>query len=79
MPAATVTTIKINTDLKSRLDRLKTHPRETYNDVVTRLADMASDEEPLSISTLERIETAIADLKAGRFVTAEEIDKELGL
>ena len=79
MPAATITTIKINTDLKSRLDRLKNHPRETYNDVVTRLADMAGDEEPLSISTLERIETAIADLKAGRSVTAEEIDKELGL
>lgn len=79
MPTSSVTTIKINTDLKSRLDRLKIHPRETYNDVVSRLADMASDEEPLSNNTLERIEVAIADLKAGRYVTAEEIDRELGL
>jgi len=79
MPTSSVTTIKIKTDLKSRLDRLKIHPRETYNDVVSRLADMAGDEEPLSNNTLERIGVAIADLKAGRYVTAEEIDKELGL
>ena len=79
MPTLSVTTIKINTDLKSRLDRLKIHPRETYNDVVSRLADMAGDEEPLSNNTLERIGVAIADLKARRYVTAEEIDKELGL
>jgi predicted transcriptional regulator len=79
MPSSSVTSIKINTGLKARLDNLKIHPRETYNDVVSRLADMASDEEPLSNSTLKRIEVAIADLRAGRYITAEEIDKELGL
>lgn len=79
MPTSPVTTIKINSDLKTRLDLLKIHPRETYNDVVSRLADLASDEETLSNSTLERIEKAVADLKAGRYVTAEEIDRELGL
>lgn len=79
MSSASVTSIKINTGLKARLDCLKIHPRETYNDVVSRLVDMASDDEPLSNGTLERIEVAIADLRAGRYVTAEEIDKELGL
>jgi len=79
MPTSSVTTIKINSGLKARLDLLKVHPRETYNDVVSRLADMASDDETLSSSTLERIEKAVADLKAGRYVTAEEIDRELGL
>lgn len=79
MPSSSVTSIKIKTGLKSRLDRLKIHPRETYNDVVSRLVDMASDDEPLSTNTLDRIEVAIADLRAGRYVTTEEIDKELGL
>lgn len=79
MPSSSVTSIKINTGLKAQLDHLKIHPRETYNDVVSRLVDMASDDEPLSSNTLDRIEVAIADLRAGRYVTAEEIDTELGL
>lgn len=79
MPSSSVISIKINTGLKARQDNPKIYPRETYNDVVSRLADMASDDEPLGSSTLKRIEVAIADLKAGRYITAEEIDKELGL
>lgn len=79
MPQSSVTSIKINTGLKARLDLLKIHPRETYNEVVSRLVDMASDDEPLDSNTLERIEAAIVDLRNGCYVTAEEIDKELGL
>jgi predicted transcriptional regulator len=77
MPRAT--TIKIDTDLKHRLDTLKRYPRETYADVIRRLAEMAIDTEPLSEETLGRIEEAVADFRAGRFATEEEIDKDLGL
>jgi predicted transcriptional regulator len=72
------TTIKIDTELKQRLDTLKSHPRETYGEVILRLTEMATDSEPLSENTLFRIEEAVAEFRAGRFVKEEEIDKLLG-
>lgn len=69
----------IRQETKARLDELKRHPRETYNDVVDRLASMATDDEPLNEETLKRIEDAIEDLKQGRFYTEEEIEAELEL
>lgn len=77
MPQAT--TIKVDQKLKSRLDTLKRHPRETYGEVIWRLTEMAVDAEPLSAETLGRIEEAVADFRAGRYVTGEEIDKDLGI
>ncbi len=32
-----VTTIKISKDVKDKMDKIKIHPRETYEDVVVRL------------------------------------------
>jgi len=73
------TTIKIDTELKRRLNTLKRHPRETYCDVIRRLTETAIDTEPLSEETLGRIEEAVADFRAGRYVTEEEMDRTLGL
>lgn len=73
------TTIKVDPKLKSSLDNLKLHPRESYNDVIARLLNMAYDEEPLSDATLERIEESLKDLKSGKYYTQEEIEAELGL
>ncbi|KAF5049867.1 hypothetical protein DSECCO2_435400 [anaerobic digester metagenome] len=72
-------TIKIDTELKRRLNTLKRHPRETYSDVIRRLTETAIDAEPLSEETLGRIEEAVADFRAGRYVTEEEMDRTLGL
>jgi predicted transcriptional regulator len=76
---AETTTILIRQETKARLDELKRHPRETYNDVVDRLASMATDNETLSEETLKRIEDALEDLKQGRYYTEEEIEAELEL
>jgi len=76
---ADTTTIVIRQETKARLDELKRHPRESYNDVVDRLASMAADDEPLSDETLKRIEEALEDLKGGRYYTEEEIEAELEL
>jgi predicted transcriptional regulator len=73
------TTIKVDLELKHRLDNLKRYPRETYAEVIWRLTEMAVDTEPLSAETLGRIEEAIADFRAGRYVTEEEIDRDLGI
>jgi predicted CopG family antitoxin len=76
---ADTTTIVIRQETKARLDDLKRHPRESYNDVVDRLASMATDDELLSDETLKRIEEALEDLKQGKYYTEEEIEAELEL
>jgi len=73
----TSTTIKINTVLKDRLNTLKIHPRESYNEVIERLVAMAVDEETLSEETIRDLERSLEDLKAGRVYTLEEVMAEL--
>jgi len=42
------TPIYIREDLKDRLNSLKRHPKESYNDIFERLVNLAVDEESLS-------------------------------
>ncbi len=73
-----VTSVRMRTDTKALLDDLKLNPRETYDDVVRRLAEAAYDDEPLTPEEIEAMEEGIADLKAGRTRPLDEIMKELG-
>ena len=75
---AEVTTIRMRADTKALLDDLKLTPRETYDDVVRRLAEAAYDDEPMTPEEIEAMEEGIADLKAGRVYTLDEIMKECG-
>ncbi len=63
---AEVTTVRIRAETKALLDDLKLTPRETYDDVVRRLAEAAYDDEPMTPEDIEAMEDGIADLKAGR-------------
>ena len=74
-----VTTIQLRPETKSRLDALKMHPRESYDETLNRLLDMAYDPEPLSEETLQQIEEGIADIRAGRYRSLDDIAQELGL
>jgi len=56
------TTIVIQKDLKSRLDEVKLHPRETYNEVIECLLDSTVDDEPLPEETLRAIEEGLEDI-----------------
>jgi len=71
--------VEIAPRVKDRLDHLKIHPEESYNDVIDRLASFALDEEPLDAETRERISQAIKDLKEGRSITSKEIKEMLGV
>ncbi len=84
-----VTTVQIDNEVKERLNRLKIHPRESYNDLISRLVDSYSPEvasrESL-IETLEilsdpemmrRIARGPEDIKAGKVKTLDQISKEL--
>lgn len=73
------TTIKVNSDLKDVLAGLRLNPRESYNDVISRLVDMACDNDELSDEAIKGIEEALEDIKAGRIHSEEAIMKEFGL
>ena len=73
-----VTTVRMRADTKALLDDLKLNPRETYDDVVRRLAESAFDDEPLTAEEIEAMEEGIADIKAGRTRPLREVMKDLG-
>jgi predicted transcriptional regulator len=73
-----VTSVRMKTDTKALLDDLKINPRETYDDVVRRLAKLAYDDEALTKEEIEAIEEGIADIKAGRVRSLRDVMKDLG-
>jgi hypothetical protein len=56
---------------------MKRYPRETFDDVIRRLMDIAEDDEPLSDEAIRGIEESLRDIKAGRLYTLEEARAEL--
>lgn len=70
------TTIQISNELKKLLEKMKLYERETYDSVIERLVE---DELELSEETKKEIETALKEVKAGRYVTHEEAKKKLGI
>ena len=77
MTAASV--VRIQESTKERLDRLKLHPRETYDDVIARLTEMAIDDEPLSDESLEHLRRSEEDIRAGRTRRLADIARELDI
>jgi predicted transcriptional regulator len=58
---------------------MKRYPRETFDDVIRRLMDIAEDDEPLSDEAIRGIEESLRDIKAGRLYTLEEARAELAI
>jgi hypothetical protein len=73
-----VTSVRMRADTKALLDDLKLNPRETYDDVVRRLAKSAYDDEPLTAEEIEAMEEGIADIRAGRMRSLRDVMKDLG-
>ncbi len=84
------TTIQLDEKLKDKLDKLKIHYRETYNDLILRLISNCSPNNMEKESLIETIETLsnpedmrdIAEAlerynKGERGITLEELRKEL--
>ena len=76
---SSATTIRMSQETKALLDTLKCTPRETYDEVVRRLALMALDDDPLSDEEIESIKQSLDDIKAGRIQTLREVRDELGV
>ena len=70
------TTIQISQEVKTQLDKMKLHQRETYNDVIEF---MIEDNLELNEKTKKEIEEARARVEAGQTISHEEVKKRLGL
>lgn len=69
-------TIQLSTELKHSLERMKIHPRETFNDVLERLME---DLRELDKQTLVEVERARSEIRTGRYLTQDQVRKALGL
>ena len=72
-------TIKLSKKIKDDLKKQMNHPGETYETVIVRLLKISHEDDILSKTTIKNIEEGVADLKAGRVYTSEQVKKRLGL
>lgn len=75
------TSIQIEKKIKERLDKLKNHPRETYNEVLARMINIVSQQnkEELSPQTIKNLKKSLNDIEKGRVYSLEQVEKELGI
>jgi predicted CopG family antitoxin len=75
-----VTSIQLENKTKIRLDKMKTFPKESYNDVVKRLLNVAEDDEGiLSNQTIKDLEKALAEVKSGKTLPHSQVKRKYGL
>jgi predicted transcriptional regulator len=72
-------TIKLSKKLKNDLRKQMNHPRETYETVIARLLKITQEDDVLSAEVIKNIEEGVADIKAGRVYTSDQVKRKLGL
>ena len=73
------TTIQLKEDTKLILEKQKLYPNETFDTVIQRLISKKDYDDELSPEIIQNMEEGIADIKAGRTYTTEQLNKELDL
>ncbi len=73
-----MTSVQIRTETKAKLNDLKIHPRETYDELINRLADAAYDDEPLSQEEIQALCESEEEIQAGRYRNLRDIMRDLG-
>ena len=72
-------TIKLSKKLKDDLRKQMNHPGETYEAIISRLLRVTQEDDVLDKLVIKNIEEGIADIKAGRVYTSEQVKKKLRL
>ena len=72
-------TIQLKEKTKSNLDSQKLHPKESYDLVIQRILLAHASDDELSPETITHMEEGMADIKAGRVYTSDQVKKELGI
>ena len=70
------TLIQVKKSTAARLKKLKRYSRQTYDEIINALIDNPDD---LTVEDIEAIKKGLADIKAGRVYTQEQVAKELGI
>ena len=76
------TTIQINRATRDKLARMKSHPRETYDELLNKLLALipeGDEEGPYTHAFRMGLLNARLDIKAGRVIRHEEVKRLLGL
>ena len=73
------TTIQLENKTRTRLEKMKMFSRESYNDVIKRLINIAENDEDLGVESIKAIEKSLDDIKKGRIYPLKQVEKELGL
>jgi predicted transcriptional regulator len=73
------TTIQLEEKTKSRLNDLKNYPKESFDQVVSRLIAMVREESKLSDETIKNIKESLDEIKSGDYYTHEQVKAELGI
>ena len=73
------TTIKVDDKIKSLLEALKEHKRETFNQVLRRIVTEFAEEEELSQQTISNIQKSLDDIKKGRISSHKDVKRRLNL
>ena len=73
------TTIQVDKKIKDKLDAMKVHPKESYNEIIDRLISVSYDDEELSDETIEDIEESLEQVRQGRTISNEELKERLGI
>jgi predicted CopG family antitoxin len=71
------TTIKVRDKTRIKLENLKLHSKETYNDVIERLMRAQNDE--LDLQTIKNLKKSLDDIEKGKIYSLKQVEKELGL
>jgi len=78
----TYTSIQITHETREKLAKLKTHERETYDELLKALMDLVPSRDEEGEYTDEfraSLLRSLADIKYGRVYSVEEVKKQLGL
>ena len=73
------TTIRLDVSLKNELSKMKNFERESYEDVIERLVEIAKEDDFLYPEEIKQIEEALADLKKGNVLPLDEAEKKWGI
>ena len=78
----TITTIQLSPATRDRLSRLKSNPRETYDELLNKLLALVPEGDEEGRYTEEfrvGLLNARIDVREGRLVDHEQVKKQLGL
>jgi len=73
------TTIQVDKKIKDKLEAMKVHPKESYNEIIDRLISVSYDDEELSDETMKDIEESLEQIRQGKTLSMKEVKERYGL